>query len=158
VHEKELPPPLDAALSQVDPERRRLLGILLAGAAALPLLNSTTLGAQQKPAAQSTNQSTRPIKHTPTDLKANSGAIKNDTQIKGDRTIKMDSQIKSNAATKNATWVKGGVTTNDSSQIKADSSQIKTGATIKSTAPIKSSTGAMKTDNAHIKSSGTPQQ
>ena len=115
-------------------------------------------GAQQKPAAQSTNQSTRPIKHTPTDLKANSETIKSDTQIKGDRTIKMDSQIKSNTATKNATWTKGGVTASDASQIKGDSSQIKAGATIKSTAPIKSSTGAMKTDNAHIKSSSTPQQ
>src|SRR5579863_8289846 len=96
MHEKELPPPLDAALSQVDSERRRLLGILLAGAAALPLLNSTTLGAQEKSASQSTNQSTRqwPVKHTPMDLKTDSGTIKGDTQIKGSTQMKGDAQVK----------------------------------------------------------------
>ncbi len=158
MHEKELPPPLDAALSQVDTERRRLLGILLAGAAALPLLNSTTLGAQEKTAAQSRNNTrVANVKHGPLDFKTDSGTIKSNSQIKGDRTIKMDSHIKSKTASKNATWIKGGATANDSSQIKAASSQSKTGATIKSTATIKSSTGAMKTDNMHIKSNATPQ-
>lgn len=146
MHEKELPPPLDAALSKVDPERRRLLGILLAGAATLPLLSSTTLGAQEKSATQSTNQNSRqtPIKHTPIDLKMSSDAIKSDTHIKGDSTVKMDSQIK------------GDRTIKMNSQIKGDSSQIKADSTIKST--IKSSSGAMKTDSAHIKGSSAPQQ
>jgi hypothetical protein len=40
--------PLDAALAQVDPERRRFLAMLLAGVAAAPLLTSSDLVAQEK--------------------------------------------------------------------------------------------------------------
>jgi len=43
MNEKGLPPSLDEALAKVNPERRRLLGMLLAGAAALPLLTSAEL-------------------------------------------------------------------------------------------------------------------
>jgi hypothetical protein len=43
MNEKGLPPSLDEALANVNPERRRFLGMLLAGAAALPLLTSTEL-------------------------------------------------------------------------------------------------------------------
>jgi len=42
-------PSLDTALTRVDPERRRLLGMLLAGAAALPLLTTTSLAESKKP-------------------------------------------------------------------------------------------------------------
>jgi hypothetical protein len=38
--------PLDAALKQVDPDRRQFLGMLLAGVAALPLLSSSELSAE----------------------------------------------------------------------------------------------------------------
>jgi hypothetical protein len=38
--------PLDAALAHVNPERRRFLGMLLAGVAAAPLLTSATLNAE----------------------------------------------------------------------------------------------------------------
>jgi len=43
MNEKGLPPSLDEALANVNPERRRFLGMMLAGAAALPLLTSTEL-------------------------------------------------------------------------------------------------------------------
>ncbi|MGD0293313.1 MAG: hypothetical protein ABSB30_05615 [Terracidiphilus sp.] len=41
---------VDAALAHVDPDRRKFLGILLAGVAAAPLLNSASLAAEDKPA------------------------------------------------------------------------------------------------------------
>jgi len=43
MNKKDLSPSLDEALANVNPERRRFLGILLAGAVALPLLTSTEL-------------------------------------------------------------------------------------------------------------------
>jgi ferric-dicitrate binding protein FerR (iron transport regulator) len=50
--EKELASKMDAALAHVDPDRRKFLGILLAGVAAVPLLNSASLAAEDKPGAQ----------------------------------------------------------------------------------------------------------
>jgi hypothetical protein len=47
--EKNLPQSLDAALAKVNPERRRFLGMMLAGAAALPLLTSADLTAAAPP-------------------------------------------------------------------------------------------------------------
>src|SRR5208337_808787 len=47
---KEVPSSIDAALAHVDPDRRKFLGILLAGAAALPLLRSSSMAAQDKSA------------------------------------------------------------------------------------------------------------
>jgi len=44
--EKELSTSLDAALAHVDPDRRRFLGMLLAGVAAAPLLKSSSLSAE----------------------------------------------------------------------------------------------------------------
>ena len=47
MNEKGLPPSLDEALAKVNPERRRFLGMLLAGAAALPLLTTTELAVSE---------------------------------------------------------------------------------------------------------------
>ena len=64
MNEKSFPAPLDAALEHLDPNRRRFLGMLLAGAAALPLLTSSDLAVAQTtglhkdsgPAHKSSNQ------------------------------------------------------------------------------------------------------
>ncbi len=48
MNEKNSSSPLDAALAQVDPERRRFLAMLLAGAAALPVLTSASLSAESE--------------------------------------------------------------------------------------------------------------
>jgi hypothetical protein len=50
--DKELASSLDEALAHVDPDRRKFLGILLAGVAAVPLLNSASLSAEDKPSGQ----------------------------------------------------------------------------------------------------------
>ena len=58
--EKELAAKMDAALSHVDPDRRKFLGILLAGVAAAPLLRSASLAAEDKahfPKTQTQSQS-----------------------------------------------------------------------------------------------------
>ncbi len=50
--ENELTSPLDAALTHVNPNRRRFLGLLLAGVAAAPLLTSVSLSADGQPTDQ----------------------------------------------------------------------------------------------------------
>ena len=50
--EKILPALLETALAQVHPDRRRFLGMMLTGAAALPLLTTGVLTAQEKPSEQ----------------------------------------------------------------------------------------------------------
>jgi hypothetical protein len=49
MNKKDLPSPLDAALAHVDSDRRKFLGMLLAGVAAAPLLTSSDLVAENKP-------------------------------------------------------------------------------------------------------------
>ena len=146
---KRLPPSLDAALSQVNPERRRLLGMMLAGAAALPLLTSTPLAAEDKPADKSTDKSA--IKHGPLDYKEDPKALKSDLYVKG-----QPSQIKSNTNSKTMTWTKGGVTANDSTQIKADT-RVKTSAPIKSAIELKTQSAPIKSGAAPVKTNNTPQ-
>jgi hypothetical protein len=132
---KQIPLALDEALAQVNPERRRLLGMMLAGAAALPLLTSTSLAAEQKPdksADKSTDKSA--VKHGPLDYDKSSPAA-----------IKSDAQIKSNSNIKAMTWTKGGTTANDDTRVKTS-------------APIKSSNQAieLKTQGKAIKSTSAP--
>jgi len=130
--QKELRTPLDAALSQVDPERRRLLEVLLAGAAALPLAASTALSAsgqanEQTKETKDAKHST--VKHGPLDYKENSAQIKaSDAKLES-----ASPQIKSSAP------------------VKADT-RIKT-----SDAAIKSANTPMKSSSAAIKSSTSPQ-
>jgi hypothetical protein len=81
--EKRLPSPLDEALAQVDPDRRKFLGMLLAGVAAAPLLTSVALAAGQKKTAEDKQS-----------------AQKADTRIKSGQEIKLDHKAD--------TWVKGG--------------------------------------------------
>ena len=65
--EQELTAKMDEALAHVDPDRRKFLGILLAGVAAAPLLTSASLAAQDATGA-----------HFP----------KNETKVKENTTIK----------------------------------------------------------------------
>ncbi|MGA3033786.1 MAG: hypothetical protein ABSD70_10915 [Terracidiphilus sp.] len=140
---KEFPSSLDAALGQIDPERRRLLGILLAGAAALPLLNSTSLSAEQKhdkSADKSTDKSA--VKHGPLDYDKSSPTA-----------IKSDAQIKSSSNVKAMTWTKGGATANDDARVKT-SAPIKTS---NDAIELKTQGKAMKSSSAPIKSTTKPQ-
>jgi UDP-3-O-[3-hydroxymyristoyl] glucosamine N-acyltransferase len=124
---KELPSKLDAALGQVDPQRRSLLAAMLAGAAVLPLLTTTALAQDVKtqgkvtPDAKNAGPSSKNSKlKNDTYIKAstvkspNSGiksdsSIKSDTYVKADSNIKADQHIKSSAAIKGqSTQVKGG--------------------------------------------------
>jgi hypothetical protein len=81
--EKNLPSPLDEALAQVDPDRRKFLGMLLAGVATAPLLTSVALAAGQKKPAEDKQS-----------------AQKADTRIKSSQEIKLNQKAD--------TWVKGG--------------------------------------------------
>jgi hypothetical protein len=123
---KKLHLPLDAALSKVDPERRRLLEALLAGAAALPLVTSTVLSASGQTDEQTPKTKEATVKHGPLDYDKNSAQIKaSDTKVKS-----ASPQIKSSAPIKADTRVK----TSDAA-IKSASTQMKS-----SSAPTKSST------------------
>lgn len=81
--EKRLPTPLDEALAHVDPDRRKFLGMLLAGVATAPPLTSVALAAEQKKPAEDKQS-----------------AQKADSRIKSSQEIKLDQ--------KTDTWVKGG--------------------------------------------------
>jgi hypothetical protein len=152
MQKKNLSPSLDEALAQVNPERRRLLGMLLAGAAALPLISTTSLAQDDK-----------------TQYKESS-AIKHDAQGKGVQpdaknawpTSKTGSAIKSNNIKYSPQTIK--LTNADkSSSIKSD--YVKGG----SSANIKSSSTAIKSDyvkggssikasSSQVKSSNAPQK
>ena len=150
--EKELDSKMDAALAHVDPDRRKFLGILLAGVAAVPLLNSASLAAQDKPASQQGKVFPK------VDLKAagENSAIKDGStntiklNNQNDKTIKYWTQkddIK-------AQQIKGG-----SSDIKGDSRTIKgENSTIKlQSTPIKGANTQIKIDNSQtIKSQAAP--
>jgi hypothetical protein len=117
MNEKCLSSPLDAALAQVDPERRRFLGMLLAGAAALPLLTSTDLTAEDKPNDLKAHKGSPAIK----DGQAN--AIKLNNQ--NDKTIKFWDKTSGGS---NAHTVKGSTAIKHNSvspAIKGESPAIK---------------------------------
>jgi hypothetical protein len=118
--EKELIAKMDAALAHVDPDRRKFLGILLAGVAAAPLLASADLAAQNATGAH--------FPKTEASQKANMGTKSMVTQ-KG---------------RENATWTKGGVTSQDANKgIKNDSAlKSSNGALKNNNSTIKSSSGA----------------
>ena len=78
MEEKSLPSTLDAALSHVNPDRRRLLGLLLTGAVVAPLLTSTALAAGVDPPAKS-KSSGKKITGTPT----SSGSNGSNSPVKG---------------------------------------------------------------------------
>jgi hypothetical protein len=103
--EKELASKMDAALAHVDPNRRKFLGILLAGVAAAPLLNSASLAAEDKPGTQKTEV----FPKNATSVKGNT-ALKNNSAIKNDATIKNN-----NSAIKNTN---PGAIKNTNSSIK----------------------------------------
>jgi hypothetical protein len=100
---------MDAALAHVDPNRRKFLGILLAGVAAAPLLTSASLAAEEK-AGQKTEASPK-----------NTTSVKANTAIKdgGANTIKMNDQKTQSGKF----WDKTSGSSN--SQIKGENSTIK---------------------------------
>lgn len=139
MEKKQIPPSLDEALAKVDPERRRVLGMLLAGAAALPLITTTSLAQQDKSQYKE------------------SAADKHDTRVKTSSTIKSDNNIKYSPQAIKLT------NADKSSSIKSD--YVKGG----SSATIKSSNTAIKSDyvkggssikasSTQVKSTTAPQQ
>ena len=111
---------MDAALAHVDPNRRKFLGILLAGVAAAPLLNSASLAAENKPAGQKAEV-----------FPKNATSVKANTSIKdgGANTIKMNDQKtqtgkfwdKTGGASN--TQIKGGQIKGANNEIKLDNSR-----------------------------------
>jgi hypothetical protein len=123
--EKELAAKMDAALAHVDPDRRKFLGILLAGVAAAPLLTSASLAAENR-----SNFPKADVGH-----KTNNQALKNSQAAhKG-----ANAQLKYGA---NQHKVANSQLKHDSSQHKGASPQLKAA----------DGTG---TGNAHKYSSGT---
>ena len=118
--EQELAAKMDAALAHVDPDRRKFLGILLAGVAAAPLLNSASLAAENKPAGQKAEV-----------FPKNATSVKANTSIKdgGANTIKMNDQKtqtgkfwdKTGGASN--TQIKGGQIKGANNEIKLDNSR-----------------------------------
>jgi UDP-3-O-[3-hydroxymyristoyl] glucosamine N-acyltransferase len=150
---KELPSSLDAALGQVDPERRRLLGVMLAGAAALPLLTTTSLAQDAK-----TQGKVTPDAKNAWPSSTNS-KVKNDTYIKADKSsnLKSDTYIKGSTVKTPNSGIKSDTSIKSDTYIKADSN-IKADPRMKSSAAIKSQSTQVKGGaNAPIKSNTAPQ-
>jgi hypothetical protein len=138
--EQELTAKMDTALAQVDPGRRKFLGILLAGAAALPLLSSADLAAEDKPGAQKTQV-----------FPKNAASTKGDTALKNNSAI----WIKSNSsATKNNNaaikLTNAQAHKNNSGATKSNSASIK----LTNAQALKNSSGAHKNSSGAQKNSG----
>jgi hypothetical protein len=135
--EQELTAKMDEALAHVDPDRRKFLGILLAGVAAAPLLTSASLAAQDATGAHFPKNATAAkgnteLKNNNDSIKlTNAGAHKNNSDI----WIKNDAGIKNtNNAIKNT-----NAGTHKNSSATPDS--LTFGREKTSTSPIKASTG-----------------
>lgn len=132
---------MDTALAHVDPDRRKFLGILLAGVAAAPLLTSASLTAE--------NQA-----HFPKNELKSQSHMKAQTWTKGGTMIKNGSANTIKWDNKNNTQIKGA-------QIKGENSAIKNGApsTIKgANTQIKLQPNAIKGENTAIKGETKPVQ
>ena len=151
--EQELATTMEAALAHIDPDRRKFLGILLAGVAAFPLLTSASLTAQEKPGDQTVHQGNPAIKDgSSTTIKMNdqkTQTIKfwNQTGNKANSTSLKDAQIKGvNPAIKHdPSTIKGDrfATKGVNPAIKLDQSPIK--ATSSAGQPVKNISGANST-------------
>ncbi len=144
--EKELASRMEAALAHVDPNRRKFLGILLAGVAAAPLLNSASMAAEDKPGGQKAEvfpKNATSAKGSPAIKDGSANTIKiNDQKTQNikywDKTSG-DSKaqfLKNNSTLKN----NGGAIKNNNDSIKLTNAT-----TLKSqSAPIKGETKAIK--------------
>ena len=144
--EKELASAIDAALAHVDPDRRKFLGILLAGVAAAPLLTSASLVAQENTGAHKTEV-----------FPKNATTVKGNTTIKEGKfnTIKLNDQKTQNikywdktSGDSKAQYLKNNSTIklNNASAIKGENTAIKG-----ETKPPKSETTAIKGETKAIK-------
>lgn len=133
--------PLDAALAHVDSDRRRFLGMLLAGFAAAPLLASQDLNAEDKA-------------HFP---KVDEGKSSKTQVVKGgpNNAIKLDDQ-----KTQSIKYWDKNSSSGKSQEIKHNNTEIKNGNAIKgenpaiklnSGATIKSNSSAIKGNSSTIK-------
>jgi hypothetical protein len=123
---KDVSSSLDAALALVAPDRRRFLGLLLAGVATAPLLTSAALAAESQqidensPRLKTNTQiKTSPQLKLGTPLKAN-------TQNKTSPEFKNNTPLKSNMQDKTSPLLKGGAPLKTNTQIKTGP-QLKTG-------------------------------
>jgi hypothetical protein len=138
--EKELASAIDAALTHVDPDRRKFLGILLAGVAAAPLLTSADLAAQENTSAHKTEV-----------------FPKNATTVKGGTALKNNNEsiklTNANAHKNNNSTIK----LNNANAIKGETKPPKSETTaIKGeTKPPKSETTAIKGETKAIKGANT---
>jgi hypothetical protein len=174
--EQELTAKMDAALAHVDPDRRKFLGILLAGVAAAPLLASASLAAAaDKPpdpkahkgdtaikdgsanTIKMNDQKTQNIKFWDKTGSKSNAQIKGETHaIKGENsTVKLNNggAIKNNADTiklTNAGGIKGNNTIklNNGGAIKASTG---TGQEIKISSSTIKNNSAIKGENTAIK-------
>jgi hypothetical protein len=159
--DKELAAKMDEALAHVDPDRRKFLGILLAGVAAAPLLRSASLAAEDKPVGQK-------AEHFP----KNETSVKGNTAIKdgSTNTIKMNDQKTQNtkfwdktSGDSKAQFLKNNNTIklNNGGAIKGANTEIKNGNsnTIKgANTQIKLQPNAIKGENTAIKGETKPVQ
>jgi hypothetical protein len=135
--EKRLPSPLDEALAQVDPDRRKFLGMLLAGVATAPLLTSAALAAGQKKPAED--------KHS---------EQKADTWVKGSMTVKSNQTIKGESDKSHVGGSKSDIKYWDKTSGSSKAHTVKGSQDIKlnSVSPaIKGETHAIKGENPAIK-------
>ncbi|MGD1106903.1 MAG: hypothetical protein ABR865_07640 [Terracidiphilus sp.] len=142
MNEKSLPAPLDAALEHLDPNRRRFLGMLLAGAAALPLLTSSDLAVAQ---TTSPYKELGPAhKGSNTQLKSSNQQLKNAGKVD-----KMSPAYRSSSQLKNSNQFKSS-----NQQHKSSNTQFKS-----SNTAIKSSNTQHKgSNNQPIRKSGSANQ
>jgi hypothetical protein len=117
---------MDAALAHVDPNRRKFLGILLAGVAAAPLLTSASLAAENKPAGQKGEA----FPKNATSVKANT-AIKDNrantikTNDQKTQTIKYSDKTGGTGNTPQIKSANTAIKTDNSRAIKGENQQIK---------------------------------
>jgi hypothetical protein len=142
--EKELAAKMDEALANVDPNRRKFLGILLAGVAAAPLLTSASLDAQHATGAHFPKNSTSAKGNT--SLKNDAVIKNNNSTIKSNNNALKNSRGASPQLKNNAYQNKGANTQlkNNANQYKGASPQIK--AATGTGSEIKNSSGANKLD------------
>ncbi|MGD0800913.1 MAG: hypothetical protein ABR906_06335 [Terracidiphilus sp.] len=121
-----LPSPLDTALAHVDPDRRKFLGMLLAGAAALPLLASADLSAEEKPGSQKAQAFPKNAAKSNSTIKSNQAATDKSSNLKAQTWTKGGAPLKSNQALKNSSG-----TIKSNAAIKQSNSTIKSSSTNK---------------------------
>ncbi len=142
--DKELASSLDAALEHVDPDRRKFLGILLAGVAAAPLLTSASLAAEDKAHFPKTEAGQKA--NTGTKSMVMQKGRENETWTKGGAPAQSNQSLKNNSGIKNDAVIK-----NNNSAIKSNCGALKNNSALKNDAAIKHSNNTIKNSSGATK-------